>query len=81
MKSLALALLRGYKRYLSPVLPTSCRYVPTCSDYAMEAIERNGVVRGGVQAIGRLLRCNPWGGHGYDPVKSECEFHGTSQVS
>ncbi len=73
MKSLALATLRAYKRYLSPVLPVSCRYVPTCSEYASEAIERNGVLRGGMQAILRVLRCNPFGGHGYDPVSSEHE--------
>ena len=73
MKSVALAILRGYKRYLSPMLPSACRYVPTCSDYAMEAIERNGVLRGGVQAMGRFARCNPFGGHGYDPVCG-CEF-------
>jgi uncharacterized protein len=79
MKSLALAILRGYKRYLSPMLPSACRYVPTCSDYAMEAIERNGVLRGGVQAMLRFVRCNPWGGHGYDPVKSGvCSSHGTT---
>jgi putative membrane protein insertion efficiency factor len=70
MKSVALAILRGYKRYLSPMLPVACRYVPTCSEYAMEAIERNGMLRGGAQAIGRFLRCAPWGGHGFDPVKS-----------
>lgn len=69
MHSIAIMILRAYKRYVSPVLPVSCRYVPTCSEYAMEAIERNGLLRGGAQAIGRLLRCNPLGGHGYDPVK------------
>ncbi len=79
MKSLALAILRGYKRYLSPMMPAACRYVPTCSDYAMEAIERNGLLRGAVQAVGRFLRCNPWGGHGYDPVvKEQCRSHGTT---
>ena len=79
MKSVALVLLRGYKRYLSPMMPAACRYVPTCSDYAMEAIERNGVLRGGAQAIGRFLRCNPWGRHGYDPVIEEhCNREGTN---
>lgn len=79
MKSLVLAMLRGYKRYLSRVLPTACRYVPTCSDYAMEAVACNGVLRGGAQAIGRLLRCNPWGGHGYDPVRDAvCSSDGPS---
>jgi putative membrane protein insertion efficiency factor len=74
MKFLVLAALRGYKRYLSPVLPSACRYVPTCSDYAMEAVERNGVLRGGVQGILRFLRCNPFGGHGFDPVV-DCKSH------
>jgi putative membrane protein insertion efficiency factor len=79
MKSLALVILRGYKRYLSPMLPSACRYVPTCSDYAMEAIERNGVLRGGAQAVLRFVRCNPWGGHGYDPVTDAvCQSHGTT---
>jgi uncharacterized protein len=78
MKSLVLAALRGYKRYLSPVLPSACRYVPTCSDYAMEAVERNGVIRGGAQAAWRFMRCNPFGGHGLDPVV-ECKSHGTTQ--
>ena len=79
METIALAILRAYKRYLSPMLPAACRYVPTCSDYAMEAIARNGVLRGGAQAIGRFLRCNPWGGHGYDPVKSRvCCSRGTT---
>ena len=79
MKRLALVILRGYKRYLSPMLPSACRYVPTCSEYAMEAIECNGVLRGGAQAILRFVRCSPWGGHGYDPVKTaSCSSHGTN---
>lgn len=78
MKTIALAMLRAYKRYLSPMLPVSCRYVPTCSEYAMEAIARNGMLRGGAQAIGRFVRCGPWGGHGFDPVKSRvCSSQGT----
>jgi putative membrane protein insertion efficiency factor len=62
--------IRGYKRWLSPMLPVACRYVPTCSDYAEEAVERFGVVRGGAMAVWRLLRCHPFGGSGYDPVVS-----------
>jgi uncharacterized protein len=68
MKHVVLAMLKAYKRWLSPALPHSCRYVPTCSEYAMEAVEIHGVLRGGIQAFWRLLRCNPFGGHGYDPV-------------
>ncbi len=68
---LILATLRGYKRFISPALPTACRYVPTCSDYAIEAVERHGAIRGSSMALWRLLRCNPFGGHGYDPVPPE----------
>ncbi len=68
MKSLALRLLRLYKRWISPAFPPSCRYVPTCSEYAMEAVERYGVLRGGAMAAWRLLRCHPFAKGGYDPV-------------
>ena len=61
-------LLRGYKWMLSPMLPPSCRYVPTCSEYAMEAVERYGALRGGWMAIMRVLRCHPFVKGGYDPV-------------
>jgi uncharacterized protein len=68
MKSLALRLLRFYKRWISPVLPPSCRYVPTCSEYAMEAVERYGAWSGGFMAVWRLLRCHPLAKGGLDPV-------------
>lgn len=68
MKSLALGLLRVYKRWISPAFPPSCRYVPTCSEYAMEAVERYGVVRGGAMAAWRLLRCHPLAKGGLDAV-------------
>jgi hypothetical protein len=68
MTALALLILRTYKRWLSPLLPVSCRYVPTCSEYAMEAVERYGILRGGFMAAGRLLRCHPFVKGGYDPV-------------
>ena len=71
MKSVVLAALYAYRRFISPMLPTACRYVPTCSEYAAEAVERHGVLRGSWMAAGRFLRCNPWGGHGYDPVMPE----------
>jgi len=61
-------ILCGYKRFVSPMLPHACRFVPTCSEYAMEAIERHGVIRGGLLAAARLLRCHPFGGSGYNPV-------------
>jgi uncharacterized protein len=64
----ALVLLRGYKWMISPWLPPSCRYVPTCSEYAMEAVDRYGVLRGGGMTLLRLLRCHPFARGGYDPV-------------
>ena len=68
MKSLALGLLRLYKRWISPSFPPSCRYVPTCSEYAMEAVERYGAWRGGMMAAWRVLRCHPLAKGGLDPV-------------
>jgi putative membrane protein insertion efficiency factor len=58
----------AYRRVISPFLPPSCRYLPTCSAYALEAIETHGALRGGLLATRRLCRCHPWGGHGFDPV-------------
>jgi putative membrane protein insertion efficiency factor len=60
--------LRAYKRFVSPLLPPACRFVPTCSEYAQEAVERYGVMRGGALAAWRLLRCHPLARGGYDPV-------------
>ncbi len=71
MKFLALASIRFYQATLSPLLLPACRFYPTCSSYACEAIERHGVWHGGGLALRRLLRCRPWGGHGYDPVPEE----------
>jgi putative membrane protein insertion efficiency factor len=67
-KRITLPLLQAYKSAISSLLPHACRYVPTCSEYAMEAVERYGTLRGMWMAIGRLLRCHPFGGSGYDPV-------------
>lgn len=68
MKLLILALIRFYQSCLSPLLPAGCRYFPTCSHYAYEAVERWGWRRGIRLTCQRLLRCRPWGGKGYDPV-------------
>ncbi|GAB4506043.1 MAG: membrane protein insertion efficiency factor YidD [Anaerolineales bacterium] len=68
MKRLILALIRFYQRYISPGLPPSCRFYPTCSHYTYEAVERYGVIKGGWLGIKRVLRCQPWNPGGYDPV-------------
>ena len=68
MTALALRLLRWYKTAVSPMLPPACRYTPTCSEYATEAIERYGLLRGGFMATRRLLSCHPFARGGYDPV-------------
>ena len=68
MSAAALALLRWYKRSVSPLMPPACRYTPTCSEYAMEAIERYGVGRGTYLAVRRVLSCHPFARGGYDPV-------------
>jgi putative membrane protein insertion efficiency factor len=67
-KNVLLTLLRGYKWALSPMLPPACRYVPTCSEYAIEAVECYGALRGTAMAIWRLLRCHPFASGGFDPV-------------
>jgi len=67
-KFVVLQLLRAYKWAISPMFLPACRYVPTCSEYAMEAVERYGAVRGGLKAFVRLLRCHPFAHGGYDPV-------------
>ena len=67
-KLVVLQLLRAYKWAISPLFLPACRYVPTCSEYAMEAVERYGVLRGGFRAFTRLLRCHPFARAGYDPV-------------
>ena len=60
--------VRAYQLLVSPVLPPCCRYLPSCSDYALEAIRRHGPLKGAALAAARLARCHPWGGSGYDPV-------------
>lgn len=69
MKSIVLAALRAYRRHVSPLLPPACRYTPTCSEYAVDAVERYGVLRGSGLAVKRLLSCNPFSRGGYDPVR------------
>jgi uncharacterized protein len=68
LRALCLLPIRAYQYVVSPLLPKSCRFLPTCSDYAAEAIATHGALRGGWLAARRLLRCHPWGAWGYDPV-------------
>jgi putative membrane protein insertion efficiency factor len=65
-----LVLIRGYRKFISPMLGANCRFEPSCSAYAEEAVCEYGVVRGGWLALRRIGRCHPWGGSGYDPVPS-----------
>jgi putative membrane protein insertion efficiency factor len=67
-KAIVSTLLRGYKWVISPMLQPACRYVPTCSEYALESVEHYGVLRGSAMAMRRVLRCHPFAGSGYDPV-------------
>ncbi len=67
-RRLLVLLVRGYQRFISPMTPPTCRFYPSCSSYAVTAIERHGVFRGGAMAAWRLLRCNPWNSGGVDDV-------------
>ncbi|PHQ29541.1 membrane protein insertion efficiency factor YidD [Leeuwenhoekiella nanhaiensis] len=67
-QSLLIVPIRLYQRLLSPLLPPSCRYTPTCSHYSVEAIQKHGPIKGFWLAAKRIASCNPWGGSGYDPV-------------
>ena len=68
MKNILLGLVLGYQRFVSPLFPPCCRFTPTCSQYAVEAIQKYGAGKGALLAIKRILRCNPFCQGGYDPV-------------
>ncbi|WP_084509767.1 membrane protein insertion efficiency factor YidD [Christiangramia portivictoriae] len=68
LSSFLIALVKFYKAVISPLTPATCRYTPSCSTYAVTAIETHGPIKGGWLALKRIFSCNPWGGHGYDPV-------------
>ena len=68
MKKIFIIILKAYKKYLSPLLPNSCRFYPTCSEYAADAINKYGVLKGSIKSIYRILRCNPFNKGGYDPA-------------
>ena len=74
LTAILLAPVRLYQRFVSPGLPRRCKYEPTCSTYAVEALRVHGPLRGGVLAIWRLLRCNPFSHGGYDPVSAQRLF-------
>lgn len=69
MKKILISLIKFYRKNISPMTLPKCKYVPTCSQYAIDAIEKYGAIRGGLMAFWRILRCNPFSKGGYDPVK------------
>ena len=71
LKTFFISLIKFYKIFLSPFLGTNCRYVPTCSDYAIQAIEQKGIIKGIYISFKRVLRCHPFGSSGYDPVSNK----------
>ena len=68
MKKVLIYLIKLYRKFLSPLKSTKCPYIPSCSQYGMEAIEKYGTIKGGILALWRILRCNPFSKGGYDPV-------------
>ncbi len=68
IRKVLIGFIRLYQLVLSPWLPTSCRFTPSCSQYGVEAIRRHGAIKGTALTLGRISRCHPWGGSGYDPV-------------
>lgn len=68
MRRVLLRIIRGYQNWVSPMLPSACRFQPTCSEYGYQAIAKYGIIRGGAMAVWRVLRCNPFNKGGYDPV-------------
>ncbi|MEA2167967.1 MAG: uncharacterized protein QOF76_1267 [Solirubrobacteraceae bacterium] len=74
MKRVVLAPLRFYRRFISPGLPPRCKFHPSCSAYAVQVVERYGILRGVVLAVWRVLRCNPWSHGGFDPPEAQTLF-------
>ena len=71
LKTFFILLIKFYKIFLSPFLGANCRYIPTCSDYAIQSIEQKGIIKGLYSAFKRILKCHPYGGSGYDPVSNK----------
>jgi len=63
-----LIIIKFYQNFISPLLPSSCRYTPTCSEYAKQSLVKHGLIKGSFISVKRIIKCNPWGGNGYDPV-------------
>jgi putative membrane protein insertion efficiency factor len=68
-KRIGITLIKGYRRFVSPMLPSSCRFTPSCSLYTLQAVERFGLLKGSLMGARRLLRCHPFSEGGYDPVR------------
>jgi putative membrane protein insertion efficiency factor len=81
MKVLLIGLLKSYKQFISPLLPPACRFYPTCSEFAIEAIARHGTLQGSRLAVQRLCRCHPFHPGGYDPVPDTVISHQSSVIS
>jgi putative membrane protein insertion efficiency factor len=81
LRSAILGLIRFYQMAVSPHFPPSCRFMPTCSAYAHEAISCHGVIRGGWLFLRRFAKCHPFGSHGYDPVPEPCKGSGPAQLA
>ena len=69
MRIFLILLIKGYKKFISPLFLPSCRFYPTCSEYSIQALEKYGAIRGGAKSFWRILRCNPFNKGGYDPVE------------
>jgi putative membrane protein insertion efficiency factor len=68
LRNIVVLVIRGYQQVISPLFPPTCKYYPSCSDYAAQAVQKHGVIRGGGLAVIRIVKCNPWSHGGYDPV-------------
>lgn len=73
-RAIVTAPIRAYQRFVSPALPARCKYHPTCSEYAVQAVRSYGILKGTVLAVWRVLRCNPWSRGGLDPVEAQTLF-------